>query len=194
MAAAASPVQQKEESKENQFVINLSEDYAKDLQKLRDHLKNNRAGSIAVRLNLPSKSAGFVLLQLRCSDAYVIGFRGVGGWYHFAGEQGGWGKCCNVSVNYANLPRGINVSLLSLNHLAGLATFPSKKNLDGTRIAIAAAVVSEALRFQPVQNLFATLCTNGYPEVPLTPLKNKYFKNWAKISKYKWVLMKPLQK
>jgi hypothetical protein len=62
------------------FVVSLRQhEYQTSLGALRNYLQNLREGYLDIELKLPSVDAP-VHLQLRCSDAYVIGFHGQDGW------------------------------------------------------------------------------------------------------------------
>jgi len=86
------------------------------------------------------------------------------------------------------LPDGGQINVGSVDNLRSLATFRSGSVLDGKLIVIAAAVVSEALRFATVATYFTGLFNGMYQEfqlnqvVPSGQLKRQYFLNWADLS------------
>lgn len=162
-------------------------EYQGTLNALRNQIDGQRVGYLDVELKLPYVNTP-VHLQLRCSDAYIIGFRGQDGWHHFDGEEGGWGTSCGVGSNYNVLPDVGQISIGSVDNLSSLATFRSGSVLDGKLIVIAAAVVSESLRFATVATYFTGLFNGMYKEfqlnqvVPSGKLKRQYFLNWADLS------------
>ena len=162
-------------------------EYQGTLNALRNQIDDQRVGYLDVELKLPYVNTE-VHLQLRCSDAYIIGFRGQNSWYHFDGEEGGWGTNCGLGSNYNVLPDVGQITVGSVDNLASLANFRSGTVLDGKLIVIAAAVVSESLRFATVATYFTGLFNGMYKEfqlnqvVPSGELKRKYFLNWADLS------------
>jgi len=162
-------------------------EYQGTLNALRNQIEGQRVGYLEVELKLPYVNTP-VHLQLRCSDAYIIGFRGQDGWYHFDDEEDGWGKKCGLGSNYNVLPDVGQITVGSVANLASLANFRSGNALDGKLIVIAAAVVSESLRFATVATYFTGLFNEVYKEVQLNQvvpsgdLKRKYFLNWADLS------------
>jgi ribosome inactivating protein len=69
------------------FVVSLRQhEYQASLGALRTYLENLRHGYLDIELKLPTADTP-VHLQLRCSDAYVIGFKGQDSWYHFENEE-----------------------------------------------------------------------------------------------------------
>jgi hypothetical protein len=157
------------------------------LNALRNQIEDQRVGYLDVELKLPYVNTA-VHLQLRCSDAYIIGFRGQDGWYHFDGEDGGWGKNCGIVSSYTGLPDVGQITVGKVDNLASLANFRSGGALDGRLVVIAAAVVSESLRFATVATYFTGLFNGMYKEfqlnqvVPSGDLKRKYFLNWADLT------------
>lgn len=129
-----------------------------------------------------------VRLQIRCSDVYVVGFRGRDGWYHLDGEKDGRGKSCGVGSNYNVLADVGQITVGSVDNLASLAHFKSGDALDTKLIVIAAAVISESVRFATVGTYFTGLFNGTYNEfqlnqvVPTDKLKRQYFLNWAEMS------------
>ena len=162
-------------------------EYQGTLNALRDHLESQRVGYVEVELRLPNVNTP-VHLQLRCSDAYIIGFRGRDNWYHFDGEKDGWGTSCGVGSNYNVLANVGQITVGSVDNLASLANFKSGDVLDTKLIVIAAAVISESLRFATVATYFTGLFNGMYKEfqlnqiVPAGALKRQYFLNWADLS------------
>ena len=170
------------------FVVSLREhEYQSSLRALRNHLEQSRVGYLSIGLKLPHSDTP-VKLQLRCSDLYIIGFKGKDGWYHFDNEVGGWGQSAGVGSNYNNLADVNNVTAQTVDNLAALSSFQSGTKLDTKLPAIAAAVVSESLRFATVATYFTGLFNgfyNGFPlnqVVPIPDLKKKYFLNWDDLS------------
>jgi len=165
-------------------------EYQGTLNALRDQVEGQRVGYLDVELKLPNVNTP-VHLQLRCADAYLIGFRGRDGWYHFDGEEDGWGKGCGVGSNYNVLADVGQITVGSVDNLASLANFKSGDVLDTKLIVIAAAVVSESLRFATVATYFTGLFNGMYKEfqlnqvVPAGELKRKYFLNWAELTQKK---------
>ena len=161
-------------------------EYQGSLNALRNHIDGQRAGYLDVELKLPYVNTP-VYLQLRCSDAYIIGFRGQDGWYHLDGEDGR-GANCGLGGNYNVLPDVGQITVGSVDNLASLASFKAGNALDGKLIVTAAAVVSEALRFATVATYFTGLFNGMYKEiqlnqlVPAGELKRQYFLNWADLS------------
>lgn len=162
-------------------------EYQGTLSALRNQIDGQRVGYLDVGLKLPYVNTP-VHLQLRCSDAYIIGFRGQDGWYHLDGEEGGWGTNCGLGGNYNVLPEVGQISVGSVDNLASLANFRSGTMLDGKLIVIAAAVVSESVRHATVATYFTGLFNGMYQEfqlnqiVPSGELKRRYFLNWADLS------------
>ena len=173
------------------FVVSLrGSEYQGSLGALRDYLQDQRAGYLDVELKLPTSSTP-VHLELRCSDAYVIGFKGKDGWYHFDNEEGGWGESCGVGSNYNVLADVPKMTVGSADNLASLASFKSGDKLDTKLIVMAAAVISESLRFATVTTYFTGLFNGFYKEfalnqaVPMDKLKPAYFLNWDTLSQKK---------
>jgi hypothetical protein len=172
----------------NVIVSLRQNEYQTSLNALRSYVENLRAGSLEVELKLPNVDTP-VHLQLRCSDAYVIGFEGQDGWYHFGNEEGGWGKSCGLGSNYNVLADVGQVTVGSVDNLSSLTKFKSGDVLDTKLVVIAAAVISESLRFATVATYFTGLFNrsyNGFPLnqlVPTDALKQKYFLNWGDLSK-----------
>src|ERR1044071_7078938 len=99
------------------FLIDLNRgQYMVSLNTLRNFLCNVRQGYLTVCLRPPG-TREHVELQMRCSNLYIIGFHGRDGWYHFDGEEGGWGKNCGLGSNYNNLAQ---VRQVTLDMLSGL--------------------------------------------------------------------------
>jgi hypothetical protein len=166
-------------------------EYEKSLNALRQCIDKNRSGYFDVQPLLPDLQAE-IHLQLKCTNLYIIGFKGIGqAEYHFEGEEDGWGESCGVKGNYNNLPMVDTIDLskddaikghASVLNLELLTFFKKGKPLDAKLIVVAAAVVSESLRFRPVAALFAELFDRKRAEVPLIDLKDRYFVNWAELS------------
>lgn len=163
-------------------------EYQGTLNALRDQVEDQRVGFLELELKLPNVNTP-VHLQLRCSDAYVIGFRGRDDWYHFDDEKDGWGRSCGVGSNYNVLADVGQITVGSIDRLASLANFKAGDALDTKLIVIAAAVISESLRFATVATYFVGLFNGMYKEfqlnqvVPAASLKREYFLNWADMSK-----------
>jgi len=173
------------------FVVSLRQhEYQSSLKALRTYLENKRDGYLDIELKLPNSDAP-VELQLRCKDVYVIGFKGEDGWYHFDNEEGGWGKSCGVGSNYNALADVKEVTVASVDSLVDLAKFKSGEKLDTKLAVIAAAVISESLRFATVTTYFTGLFNGFYngialnQTVPLKDLKQKYFLNWDDLTQKK---------
>ncbi len=171
------------------FVVSLRQhEYQSSLGALRNHLESSRVGALDIELKLPSVDLP-VHLQLRCSDAYVIGFNGADGWYHFENEAGGWGSSCGIGSNYNVLGEVGQITVGSVDGLAALAKYKSGEKLDTKLVVIAAAVISESLRFATVTTYFTGLFNGLYNGIPLNQvvpsgdLKKKYFLNWDDLSK-----------
>jgi hypothetical protein len=170
------------------FVVSLRRhEYQSSLGALRNHLTNLRTGHLDIELKLPGSDTP-VHLQLRCSDAYVIGFKGLDGWYHFENEKGGWGSCCGIGSNYNVLASVEQMTVGSINNLVSLTKYKSGDRLDTKLVVTAAAVISESLRFATVTTYFTGLFNgfyNGFSlnqTVPTDELKKKYFLNWSDLS------------
>jgi Ribosome inactivating protein len=171
------------------FVVSLRQhEYQTSLGALRNYLENQRAGYLDVELTLPSLDTS-VHLELRCSDAYVIGFMGADGWYHFDGEEGGWGASCGVGSNYNVLADVEQMTTGGVDNLASFAKFKAGDKLDTKLIVTAAAVISESIRFATVTTYFTGLFNGFYKgfalnqAVPSGELKKEYFLNWDNLSK-----------
>lgn len=171
------------------FVVSLRRhEYQTSLDALRNYLENLRTGYLHLELKLPGLDVP-VHLQLRCSDAYVIGFKGADGWYHFENEEGGWGSTCGIGSNYNVLADVGQIRVASVNGLASLAKYKSGEKLDTKLVVIAAAVISESIRFATVTTYFTGVFNGVYNGIPLNQvvpsgdLKKKYFLNWDFLSK-----------
>jgi hypothetical protein len=171
------------------FVVSLRpREYQSSLGALRSYLENLRTGYLDIELRLPNVDTP-VHLQLRCSDAYVIGFKGEDRWYHLDKEEGGWGTSCGIGSNYNVLASVGQVTVGSVDKLAELAGFKTGDKLDTKLVVIAAAVISESLRFATVATYFTGLFNglyNGFAlnqTVPVGALKKKYFLNWSDLSR-----------
>jgi Ribosome inactivating protein len=171
------------------FTISLQKhQYQSSLGALRNYLTNSRVGFLDIEVTLPNGETS-IHLQLRCSDVYVIGFKGADGWYHFDNEAGGWGSGCGVGSNYNVLANVQQMTVGSVNNLASLARFKAGSPLDTKLIVTAAAVISESLRFATVTTYFTGLFNGFYKDfslnqvVPSDQLKRKYFLNWDDLSK-----------
>lgn len=163
-------------------------EYQSSLSVLRNCVEDLREGSLDVELRLPNVATP-VHLQLRCSDVYIIGFRGQDQWYHLENEEGGWGVGCGVGSNYNFLAHVTEITVASVDNLSSLAKFKSGDKLDTKLIVIAAAVISESLRFATAATYFTGLFNGHYKgfllnqTVPVAELKQKYFLNWDEMSK-----------
>jgi len=141
-----------------------------------------------IHLKLPTLDTP-VHLQLRCSDAYVIGLKGQDGWYHFENEEGGWGTCCGVGSNYNVLADVVEMNVMSADNLSSLAKVKSGDTLDTKLIVMAAAIISESLRFATVTTYFPGLFNGLYKTfnrdqvVPVRVLKQRYILHWDAMSK-----------
>jgi Ribosome inactivating protein len=171
------------------FVVSLRQhEYQTSLGALRNYLQNLREGYLDIELKLPSADTP-VHLQLRCSDAYVIGFQGQDGWYHFENEEGGWGKSCGIGSNYNVLADVGEMNVMSADNLSSLTKYKSGTQLDTKLVVMAAAVISESLRFATVTTYFTGLFNGLYKTfnlnqvVPVGELKQKYFLHWDAMSK-----------
>lgn len=173
------------------FVVSLRKhEYQSSLSALRSYLELTRTGYLDIELKLPNTDTP-VHLQLRCADAYVIGFKGQDGWYHFENEVGGWGASCGIGSNYNVLADVEEMTVGSVDGLVSLAKYKSGDKLDTKLVVLAAAVISESLRFATVTTYFTGLFNgfyNGFllnQAVPSSELKKKYFLNWDNLSKQK---------
>ena len=172
------------------FVVSLRQhEYQASLGALRRYLELTRSGYLDIEVKLPSSDTS-LHLQMRCSDAYVIGFKGAGDqWYHFENEVGGWGKSCGIGSNYNVLGDVGQMTVGSVDGLVALAKYKPGDKLDSKLIVIAAAVISESIRFATVTTYFTGLLNglyNGFnlnQAVPSDELKKKYFLNWDNLSK-----------
>lgn len=171
------------------FVVSLRQhEYQTSLGALRNCLQNFRQGCLDIDLKLPTVDTP-VHLQLRCSDAYVIGFHGQDGWYHFENEEGGWGKSCGIGSNYNALADVAEMNVMSADNLSSLTKYKSGDRLDTKLVVMAAAVISESLRFATVTTYFTGLFNGLYKTfnlvqvVPVAEMKDKYFLHWDALSK-----------
>lgn len=170
------------------FTVSLRQhEYQSTLGALRVYLENLRTGYLEIELKLPRVDTP-VYLHLRCSDVYVIGFKGADGWYHFENEEGGKGASCGVGSNYNVLSGVGQITVGSVNGLSALASYKSGEKLDTKLVVIAAAVISESIRFATVTTYFTGLFNGLYngialnQVVPSGDLKKKYFLNWDALS------------
>jgi hypothetical protein len=166
--------------------------YQSTLGALRDFLLLKRTGYLDIELELPTEETP-VNLQQRCSNLYIIGFKGAKDkatdkWYHFDGEEGGWGESCGVGSNYNNLADVPMMSTDMVDGLSSLAEFKPGMKIDTKLVVVAAAVIAESLRFATVTTYFTGLFNGCYGKfdlnqvVPTDKLKDKYFVNWNKLS------------
>jgi hypothetical protein len=172
------------------FTVKLQKgEYQTSLNILRNHLNLDRTGSLDIEVWLPTNTTR-VHLQQRCSNLYIIGFQGAKGkWYHFDGEEGGWGNPCGVGSNYNNLAPVSMMTPDMVDGLSSLSQFEPGAKIDTTLVVIAAAVIAEALRFATVATYFTGLFNGSFGKfdlnqvVPSKELKEKYFVHWSDKSK-----------
>ena len=127
-------------------------------------------------------------LQVRHHNAYIVGFRGAGGWFSFDGEKGARGPSCGTGANYNDLGFVGKVTYDDLNAIGELGRFAKGVRLDKRLIAIVIALTSEAARFAVVATYFVGLTNSvgtahaaSLPRsVDFEQLKNTYFKQWEK--------------
>lgn len=147
---------------------------------------NGATPFICIAVRTPKKE--LIELQIRRANAYLVGFKGAGGWFSFAGETGGWGPSCGTGSNYNDLGFVGKVTYDDLVNLGQLARFQKGASLDKRSIAIVIAITSEAARFATVATHFVGLTNSVGTEhapylqggVDFEHLKNTYFKQWEK--------------
>ena len=164
--------------------------YFQQLNRLRGHLEGNRSGFMEINLFPPGKSQP-VTLWMRCSDLYIVGFKGAKRWYFLeenisgpadAGKKKFAPKTLNIGTNYNNLVKVGAVRLEDLAGISSLAEFDKDDQLDQRAFVLAAAVVSEALRFATVQTYFTGLINGVIRLVDISQLNKRYFTEWDKMT------------
>jgi hypothetical protein len=164
--------------------------YFQELNRLRGHLSGNRSGFMEISLYPPGKSQP-VKLWMRCSDLYIVGFKGASRWYFLeenvsgpadAGKKKFAPKTLNIGTNYNNLTKVGAVTVSDLGGIGSLGEFDKDDQLDERAFVLAAAVVSEALRFATVQTYFTGLINGVIPRVDISQLNKRYFTEWNKMS------------
>jgi hypothetical protein len=164
--------------------------YFLDINRLRNHLEGHRSGFMQINLYPPGKSQP-VSLWMRCSDLYIVGFRGANRWYFLepdvsgpadAGKKKFAPKTLNIGTNYNNLAKVGAVSIADLGAISTLGEFDRDDALDLRAFVLAAAVVSEALRFATVQTYFTGLINGVVASVPMEQLNKRYFTEWSKMT------------
>jgi len=105
-----------------------------------------------LRIAVKTPRSEFVELQVRHSDAYVIGFHGADQWYYFSDQKGGWGTTCGIGSNYNHLGKVGKVTYDDLRNLGQIAEFKIGRALGKRLVATIILCTSEAARF-------ATVCT-----------------------------------
>ena len=142
-----------------------------------------------LRIAVKTPKAEFAELQIRHSDAYVIGFHGADRWYSFNDHRGGWGTNCGIGSNYNHLGKVGKVTYDDLQRLGEIAQFRIGKELDKRLIAILILCTAEAARFSTVctyiTGLTNSVGTAHSPYLQLSGgidfeylLKN-YLRHWA---------------
>jgi hypothetical protein len=174
------------------FAIHLEAGvYQRDISALRNHLdlqgvlqKGGRSGYLTVAL-YPPNSDDFLELKVRCSDVYIVGFRGADQWYYLQGDkpEGADGSDTGVSGNYNSLGTVNNATADMFTAVLELKQYRKGAKLRGDLLVLVAAVVSEAVRFATVSTWFTGLFNGLLPYVPLAQLKDKYFLNWSSFTK-----------
>jgi hypothetical protein len=125
--------------------------YQESLRHFRTLLETESAFPY-LRIAVKTPRSEFVELQVRHSDAYVIGFYGADRWYSFSDQKGGWGTNCGIGSNYNHLGKVGKVTYDDLKNLGQISQFKNGSALDKRLIAIIILCTSEAARF-------ATVCT-----------------------------------
>jgi len=126
--------------------------YQSSLNQFLFVLETSVVTSPFLRIAVKTPKAEFVELQVRHSDAYVIGFYGADGWYSFSDQKGGWGRSCGIGSNYNHLGKVGKVTYSDLQNLGQIAQYKNGEALDKRSVAILILCTSEAARF-------ATVCT-----------------------------------
>ena len=164
--------------------------YFRDINRLRGHLAGARTGFMEVDLYPPGKSQP-VKLWMRCSDLYIVGFKGAKRWYFLeedvsspadAGKKKAAPKTLNIGTNYNNLAKVGAVTVADLGGISSLGEFDRDDQLDERAFVLAAAVVSEAIRFATVQTYFTGLINGVIQFVDISQLNKRYFTEWNKMS------------
>ncbi len=165
--------------------------YQSSLQSYRNLLEAPSTKTPYLLIGLRTPKGNGLELQVRHEDAYVIGFKGAGGWYVFDDQKGGWGPPCGVNSNYNQLGKVGTIRYDDLEALGTLAEYKKGSGvLDKRLCAILFAVTSEAARSATVATYFtgltnsvgtkhaADLQARGGPD--FEHLRSTYFLNWAK--------------
>ena len=166
------------------FNVRMNANYQRDIQTLRQYLDAGaRSGQIVIEFEPPG-AAGTVELMMRCSDAYIIGFKGADGWNYLKDDKpkGADGHELAIEGNYNKLTAVGPASLASFRRIMNLKTFKRGVKgapLDQQAIVLVAAAVSEAVRSATVNTYMTGLVNLAIQEVPMDMLKEKYFLRWA---------------
>lgn len=165
--------------------------YQASLGSFRQLLETSDAKVPFLRVAVKTPGGGRVELQIRQSNAYLVGFHGADSWYSFDGEKGGWGPSCGTGSNYSELGTVGTVTYDDLRKIGDLAKFKKGESaLDKRIIAILIAVVAEAARFATVATYFTGLVNSVGTEhgpalmhaldINFEVLKKAYFNQWDK--------------
>lgn len=177
------------------FMVRMDKNYQRDIQTLRQHLElSERKGQITIAFQPPG-TAETIELMMRCSDLYIIGFKGADAWYYLEGDQpsGVAGKPTGVSGNYNHLPKVDSAGLSDFKQVTELKNFVKGKTLNQKLIVLVAVAVSEALRSAIVSTYMVGVVNDCLQRVPVEHLKQKYFLYWDdnSASGHCDVLLKP---
>jgi hypothetical protein len=162
------------------FKVRMDKNYQRDIQTLRQHLEQSeRKGQITIDFQPPSIHE-MVELMMRCSDLYIIGFKGADAWYFLEGDQprGVAGKSTGVSGNYNHLEIVNRAGLSDFKEVNELKNFEKGKMLNKKLVVLVAAAVSEAVRSAIVNTYMTGLVNQCLQSVPIEQLKQKYFLYW----------------
>ena len=166
------------------FNVRMNTNYQRDIQTLRQHLEvGARTGQLIVEFQAPG-AAETVELMMRCSDAYIIGFKGADGWNFLKDDKpvGADGHELSIEGNYNKLAAVNSASLASFRRIINLKAFKRGVKgapLDQEAIVLVAAAVSEAIRSAVVCTYMTALVNGVLAIVPMNTLKEKYFLRWA---------------
>ncbi len=166
------------------FKVRMDRNYQRDIQTLRQHLgQGERKGEITIDFQ-PPRTDETVELMMRCSDAYIIGFKGADAWYFLEGDQprGVAGKSTGVSGNYNHLEVVNSARLDDFKQVSDLKHFAKGKALHKKLIVLVAAAVSEAVRSATVNTYMTGLVNGCLQSVPIEQIKQRYFLYWDEHS------------
>lgn len=177
------------------FKVRMDKNYQRDIQTLRQHLEQSeRKGQITIEFQPPGTS-DTVELMMRCSDVYIIGFKGADAWYFLEGDQprGVAGKPTGVSGNYNHLENVSSAGLSDFRQASELKNFEKGKVLNKKLVVLVAVAVSEAVRSATVNTYMTGLVNGCLQSVAIEQLKQKYFRYWDdhSVSESNDVLLKP---